>query len=203
MKLLRIGALILIIGISLLVATHLRIQRELVSSGSFDGVFGPFVLEPKETTIVLRDVSPQNVTMFVVNALSWRRPENITSQDISKIQPVFTFTGLFKRDAVTLRIQWRGIYYIVIVTNTSEPVDFADIAFEQRGIPQDLLHISETLIGIGMIIIAIQPLKTLIKRKKPKTEEQHKSGTHRLSLLCLLLCNYENAEQLIPYVHKF
>lgn len=182
MKLLRIGALILIIGISLLAATHLRIQRLLGSSGSFDGVLGPFVLEPKETTIVLKNVSPQNVTMFVVNALSWRRPENISSQDISKIQPVFIFTGLFKRDAVTFRIQWRGTYYIVIATSTGEPVDFAHVAFEQRGIPQDLLQISNTLTGIGIIVIAVQLLKTLIKRKDLK--QRNNTNLPRTHTVC-------------------
>jgi len=163
MKLFRVGTVILAIGMSLLVATYLRVQRGTPGSGNPFGVFGPFVFEPKETTIVLREVNPQNATLFVVNAQSWSSPENLTeltAQDISKIEPVFTATGLGNLDAVTFKIQWRGRYYIVIATSTGEPVDDAEITFEQRGIPEDFLWISIILSGTGVVIIVIHKLKT-------------------------------------------
>lgn len=161
MKALRIGALLLIIGTTLLVATNLRSKSISGSMGSSKGELGPYLLEPRETTIVLREVSPPTVTISVIEAKSWEATKNIT-----KVNPAFTVSGMRKTYAATFQQPTRGLYYIIVTTSTNQPANKTDISLEQRGIAQDLLTISLIIPTIGTIIIAIAQLKPYLKKPK-------------------------------------
>jgi len=160
MKLLRIGVVFLVVGVSLLVATNLRATSIMINVGSFEGVFGPYVLEPRETIIVLKDVDPpQNLTMVVVNAQSWRATLNI-----SEVDPVFIVDGLRELDAVIFKMGVRGLYYIVVTTSTGELTGSTNLALEQRGLAEDLLWISGIVLGIGVVTIVVHWLRSLRRR---------------------------------------
>jgi len=158
MKLLRIGVVILLIGASLLVATNLRARS--VSSGrvgSFNGLFGPFLFEPRKIIIVLLEVEPsENLTMAVVNHHSWN-----PTQDIGEADPAFVLSGLRQADAVVFKIGVRGLYYVVVTTETGELTGETDLAVEQRGFAEDLLWASGVLTAVGIVIVVVQWVRSL------------------------------------------
>lgn len=158
MRLLRIGMIFLVVGVSLLVATILRAKPIMMSGGyaPFPDVLGPFLLEPRKTTIVLKDVSPQNVTVAVVAAQSWR-----ATQNISEVDPVFAASGMMKLDRLTFKVAVRGVYYIMVITNAGEFADEADLAVEQWGFAEDLLWISGVVLGVGVVMIVIDRVRLL------------------------------------------
>jgi hypothetical protein len=162
MKLLRIGVVVLVIGVSLLVATNLR--NRSVSTGSqasSNGLSRPFLLEPRETIIVLLKVKPsENLTMTVVDQHSWN-----PTQDISEAHPAFVLSGLRQFDAVVFRIGVRGLYYVVITTETGELTGETDLAIEQRGIAEDLLWASGAFTAVGIAIVVVQSVRTLRRRR--------------------------------------
>ena len=165
MKPLRIGALLLIIGTTLLVATMLRAKTTVAhSSVEAPGASGPYLLEPRETTVVLRDVNPQNVTVSIVDAQSWQATRNI-----SEVNPVFTVSRMRKLYSVTFELNTRGLYYIPVTTSTGKLADEVDMVVEQRGLAKDLLLISIIISIIGATTIATDRLKQFIQ-KKPKTK---------------------------------
>lgn len=161
MKLLRVGVVVLVIGVSLLVATNLR-NRSLStgSVGSSNGLFGPFLFEPRETIIVLLKVEPsENLTMAVVDQHGWN-----PTQDISEADSAFVLSGLMQFDAVVFRIGVRGLYYVVITTETGEFTGETDLAIEQRGIAEDLLWGSGALTAVGITIVVVQFVRTVRHR---------------------------------------
>lgn len=162
MKLLRIVVFLLVIGVSLLVATNLRARS--VSSGrvgSFNGLFGPFLFEPRKIIIVLLEAEPsENLTMAVVNQHSWN-----PTQDISEADPAFVFSGLRQSDAIVFKIGVRGLYYVVVTTETGERTGTTDLAVEQRGFAEDLLWVSGTLTSVGIAVVVVQRVKPLRRRE--------------------------------------
>jgi len=164
MKLSRIGVIVLLIGVTLLFATNIR-GRTISGGGSIGRPYplGPFMLEPRETTLVLREVSPENVTVtvFVVDAKSWQAIQNI-----SKVTPVFTASEMKKLYSVTFRLDKRGLYYIVVTTNTGSLADEVEMAIEQRGLAGDLLTLSIAISIIGAITLIIDRLKSIIQKKQ-------------------------------------
>lgn len=163
MKLLRIGIIILIIGVTLQFAT--RIRGKTLSHSISMGCprpLGPFMLEPRETTLVLKEVSPENetVTVSVVNAKSWQATQNIS-------KAVFVASGMRKLYSVTFKINKRGLYYVVVTTSTGELADEVDMVVEQRGLAEDLFLTSIVISIMGAIIIITDRLKSFIQ-KKPK-----------------------------------
>lgn len=162
MKLLRIGVVVLLIGVSLSVATNLRTRSVSKSSiGGSHGLFGPFLFEPREIIIVLLKVKPsENLTMTVVDQHGWN-----PTQDISEANPAFVLSGLRQFDAVVFKIGVRGLYYVVITTETGEPMGETDLAIEQRGCAEDLLWASGALTAVGIIIVVVQSVRTLRHRR--------------------------------------
>lgn len=162
MKLLRIGVAVLVIGVSLLVATNLRARSvDTGSMGSSHGLFGPFLFEPRETIIVLREVEPsENLTMAVVDQHSWN-----PTQDIGEADLAFVLGGLRQADAVVFKIGVRGLYYIVVTTETGELTGETDLAVEQRGFAEDLLWASGVLTAVGIVIVIVQWVRLLRHRK--------------------------------------
>jgi len=161
MKLLRVGVVVLVIGVSLLVATNLRNRSVSTGSvGSSNGLFGPFLFEPRETIIVLLKVEPsENLTMAVVDQHGWN-----PTQDISEADSAFVLSGLRQFDAVVFRIGVRGLYYVVITTETGELMGEADLAMEQRGFAEDLLWASGALTAVGITIVVVQFVRTVRHR---------------------------------------
>lgn len=163
MKLLRIGVIILIIGVTLQFATRIRGKTLSGNIGmGYPRPLGPFMLEPRETTLVLKEVSPENetVTVSVVNAKSWQATQNIS-------KAVFTASGMRELYSATFKLDKRGLYYVVVTTSTGELADEADMVVEQRGLAEDLFLTSIIISIIGVIIIATDRLKPFI-HKKPK-----------------------------------
>jgi hypothetical protein len=157
MKLLRIGVFLLVVGVSFLVATNLRARSIDSEMGSFDGVFGPYLFEPRQTIIVLREVEPsENLTVAVVNARCWN-----PTQDIKEADPAFVFSGLRQSDAVVFKTSVRGLYYVVVTTETDELTGATDLAVEQRGYAEDLLWISGSLAALGIAIVVVDRVKML------------------------------------------
>lgn len=160
MKLLRIGAILLTIGMTLLVATNLRAASQMTSTGKPIGLFGPYLLEPRETTIVLKDVTPQNVTVAVVSAQIWH-----ATQNISEFEHVFTVSGMNKLDSITFNLNMRGLYYIVVFTTDGRLAEEVRLVVVQEGLPKDLLWISGILSSMGVIMIVIHQLRPLARRR--------------------------------------
>lgn len=161
MKLLRIGVIILVIGVTLQFATRMRGKTLYGSIGmGCPRPLGPFLFEPRETTLVLTEVSPENetVTVSVVNVKSWRATQNIS-------KAVFTASGMRELYSATFKINKRGLYYVVVTTSTGELADEVDMVVEQRGLAEDLFLSSIIISIIGAIIIATDRLKSFIHRK--------------------------------------
>jgi len=160
MKLQRIGVFLLVVGVSFLVATNLRARSIDSRMGSFDGVFGPYLFEPRETIVVLREVEPsENLTVAVVNQQSWN-----PTQDIGEANPAFMFSGLRQSDAVVFKIGVRGLYFVVVTTETGELTGRTDLAVEQRGYAEDLLWISGSIAATGIAIVVVDRVRSLKHR---------------------------------------
>lgn len=161
MKLLRIGVIVLVIGVSLLVATYVR--SHTVDSGSIGGAImaGPFVFEPRTTVITLKEVDPkENLTLAVINELSWSQ-----TQDIREVTPAFVLSGLRESDTIIFKISVRGLYYVVVMTEKGELVNYFDLVVQQRGFADDLLWASGTLVAVGVGIVVVQVARSLKLRE--------------------------------------
>jgi len=171
MKTLRIGVIILVIGASLLIATIMRGrtiiagsegQRQVIidPEGNIGG-YRPHLLEPRQTKIVLKEVSADVVTIHVVRAKSWEATLNI-----SLVNPVFTVEGMRRLYAATFKPAVRGLYYFIVTTADGKLVDEVELMFEQSGLAQDLYIISVAFIVVGTATIAYNGLKLIVKRKR-------------------------------------
>jgi hypothetical protein len=168
-KLLRIGLVFLVVGVSLLVAAQLRAGPVLIDTG-YRGVLqpalGPYLFEPRETIIVLKDSSPQNVTVAVVPAQAWIGTQEDgmgAPRNVSEAGAVFSVSGLMDLDRVTFKMPARGVYYVLVLTSAGKPVDNADLTVEQEGVAEDLLMISAIILGVGVAIAIIDRVR-LLKR---------------------------------------
>jgi hypothetical protein len=166
MKLLRIGVILLVVGVSLLVATQLRAKSVMGDTGG-GGILGPFLFEPRETIIVLKDLSSQNVTVAVVPAQAWLGTQDPSSGvggapiNVSEIAPVFSISGMMDLDRVIFSVPSRGIYYVLVLTSAGKPVDSVDLAVVQEGVAEDLLTISALILGVGIAIIIVDRVRSL------------------------------------------
>lgn len=169
MKPLRIGLIILVIGISLFFATTLRAKPIKIGVGVEGGpaVFGPYLLEPRQTIIVLISAGSDNVTVHVVPAKSWMATQNIT---IAK--PIFSAQGMRKLYTATFQPETRGIYYFIVTTSDGKLLDDAEIKFEQTGLAQDLYLISITAIVVGTAIMACYGVNLIWKQKRQRSTYQ-------------------------------
>lgn len=168
MKLLRFGVVFLVVGVSLLVATNARTR--VVSTGRDDspvGLFGPYLFEPREIIVVLRAVSPpENVTLAVVNQQGWNPPEDL--EDVNararEADPAFVVGGLRRFDAVVFKINVRGLYYVLVTTETGEVTGDTQIVVEQRGVAEDLLWVSWVLAALGVVVVVVDRIRRLRRR---------------------------------------
>jgi hypothetical protein len=165
MKLLRIGVILFVVGVSLLVATQLRAKSVMGDTGG-SGIQGPFLFEPRETIIVLKDSSSQNVTVAVVPAQAWLGTQGVgglggTPPNFSEVAPVFNVSGMMNLDRVTFSMPTRGMYYILVLTGAGKPVNSVDLVVEQEGVAEDLLTISAITLGVGVAIIIVDRVKSL------------------------------------------
>jgi hypothetical protein len=166
LKLLRIGVILFVVGVSLLVATQLRAKSVMENIGGF-GILGPFLFEPRETIIVLKDSSPQNVTVAVVPAQAWLGTQDPSGGlggaplNVSEVAPVFNVSGMMNLDRVIFSMPSRGMYYILVLTSAGKPVDSVDLVVEQEGVAEDLLTISTIILGVGVAIIVVDRVKSL------------------------------------------
>jgi len=159
---LRVGIIILVIGVSLFFAIHLRVKTGKMGGGASEPMaFGPFLLEPRQTIIVLNDASSDNVSIHVVRAKIWE-----ATQNVSLANPVFSVDGMRRLYSVTFQLQTRGVYYFVATTPDGRLVDEVELRFEQTGLAQDLYIISMIAIIVGAAITVYNVLRLLIKRKK-------------------------------------
>ena len=156
MKLLRIGVIMLVIGVSLLVATYVR-AHTVDSGGGGVIITEPFVFEPRTTIITLMEVDPkENLTLAVINELSWSQ-----TQDIREVTPAFVLSGLRELDTIILKISVRGLYYIVVTTEKGEFVRPSDLVVQQTGFAEDLLWASGTLVAVGVGIVVVRMARLL------------------------------------------
>jgi hypothetical protein len=164
LKLLRIGVILFVVGVSLLVATQLR-AKSVMGEAEGGGILGPFLFEPRETIIVLKNSNPQNVTVTVVPAQAWLGTEmdgdaafyNIS---VSEAAAVFNVSGMMNLDRVTFTMPSRGMYYILVSTSAGKPVDYVDLVVEQEGVAEDLLTISAIILGVGVAIIIVDRVRS-------------------------------------------
>lgn len=160
MKLLRIGAIMLVIGVSLLVATYVR-AHTVDSGGGGVIITEPFVFEPRTTIITLKEVDPkENLTLAVINELSWSQ-----TQDIREVTPAFVLSGLRESDTIVFKISVRGLYYILVITEKGEFVNHFYLVVAQRGFSDDLLWASGTLVAVGVGIVVVQMARSLKLRE--------------------------------------
>jgi len=171
MKTLRIGVIILIIGMSLLTATIMRSKTIVASSFGQDEVTispadgkihgcTPHLLAPRQTTIILKEATADVVTIHVVPAKQWESTLNI-----SLVDPIFTVEGMRRLYAATFKPPVRGLYYYIVTTADGQLVDEVELKFEQAGLAQDLYTISVAAIIIGIAVIAYNGLKFIIQKK--------------------------------------
>jgi hypothetical protein len=165
MKALRFGAILLTIGISLSLATIMR--NRTLSTGVQShpiGLVGPLLLEPRETVVVLRDVSPEwNLTLSLVNAQDWTPPQNFEEADAKALESVSTFevTGLKKFDTVIFTVDIRGLYYVLTTISTGEFTDETELVVEQRGMANDMWWASLVLLASGIVVVIGDRVNTL------------------------------------------
>lgn len=166
MKLLRIGVILVVVGACLLVVTQLRATSTMLDVGG-GGILGPFLFEPRETSIVVKDLSQQNVTVAVVPAQAWLGTQDPTSGfggaplNVSEVAPVFNVSGMMDLDRVVFSMPSRGMYYVLVLTSAGKPVDSVDLAVVQEGFAEDLLTISATVLGVGVAIIIVDRVRSL------------------------------------------
>lgn len=162
-RLWRVGGILLVIGVSLLAATILRNRVLYSSEGSFPiGLFGPYLLEPRETVVVLREVNPaENVTLMLVNEQSWRPPESFDEANacVRKAVPAFEMTGLRKFDAVLFNVDMRGLYYVLVTTGTGEFTGETEVVVEQRGLAADFWWFSWAFIAVGVAAVIVDKVR--------------------------------------------
>ena len=164
MKLLRIGVVLLVVGVSLLVATQLRAKSVMGPFGGGGGILGPYLFEPRETIIVLKNSSQQNVTVAVVPAQAWLGiiedgEAGFYNISVSEAAAVFNVSGMMNLDRVTFSMPSRGMYYILVLTSAGKPVDSVDLVVEQEGVAGDLLAISAIILGVGVAIIIVDRVR--------------------------------------------
>ena len=151
------------IGVSLFFATNLRVKTPkgwgAVSGGPT--VFGPFLFEPRQTIIVLKNAGSDNVSIHVVSAKSWE-----ATQNVSLASPVFSADGMRKLYSVTFQLPTRGVYYLVATSPDGRLLDEVELAYEQTGLAQDLYMLSIAAIIIGAAITAYNGLRLFVKRKR-------------------------------------
>lgn len=165
MRMLRVGVLVLVIGVSLFFATYLRVKTGKMGAGaSYPTALGPFLLEPRQTIIILNDASSDNVSIHVVCAKIWE-----ATQNVSLANPVFSVDGMRRLYSVTFQLQKRGVYYFVVTTRDGRLVDEVELKFEQTGLTQDLYMTSMIAIIVGGAIAVYNVLRLLIKRKSGST----------------------------------
>lgn len=131
--------------------------------GLDDGYIGgdPHLLEPRQTTIALKEASADVVTIHVVPARNWEATLNISLAD-----PIFSVEGMRRLYAATFKPEIRGIYYFIVTTQNGTLVDAVELKFEQAGLAQDLYVTSIAAIIIGTAILAYNGLKLVVKRKR-------------------------------------
>jgi len=78
----------------------------------------------------------------------------------------FVISGLRQADTVIFDIGVRGLYYVVVVTETDELTGSTELAIEQRGSVKDLLWASYALIAIGGVVIVAKWVRLLRHRKQ-------------------------------------
>jgi len=163
MKLLRLGVMLLAVGISMLVVADMRARS--IDSGSIttsNGLIGPLLLEPREALIALRRVDPPvNLTLTVVSQSGFD-----PNFDIGKTDGAFSMGGLMQSDTIIFRIPLRGLYYVVVTNETGQLTGTTSIRLEQRGFESDFLFGSEAVTVIGAAIVALQGIRQLVKMRR-------------------------------------
>ena len=150
------------IGVSLFFATNLRVKTGKLGGGASEPMaFGPFLFEPRQTIIVLKNAGSDNVSIHVVPAKSWE-----ATQNVSLASPVFSADGMRKLYSVTFQLPTRGVYYLVATTPDGRLLDEVELAYEQTGLAQDLYMLSIAAIVIGAAITAYNGLRLFVKRKR-------------------------------------
>jgi len=151
-----------VIGVSLFLATHLRVKTPKESGGvSGPTVLGPLLFEPRQTVIVLKSASSDVVSIHVVPAKSWE-----ATQNVSLANPVFSADGMRRLYSVSFQLQARGVYYLVATSLDGRLLDEVELAYEQTGLAQDLYILSIAAIVIGAAITAYNGLRLFAKRKR-------------------------------------
>lgn len=163
MNLLRIGTVALVVGISLMTVTTMRALP--IGTGvqdSYVGMFGPFLLEPRETIVVLRNVDPPtDLTLSLINQKLWN-----PNQNVSQAVAAFSIGNLTQSDIVIFDVPSRGLYY-VILSNETGLSGQTSIRLDQRGFTPDLLWVSAAFLFTGAIIVAVQGVRILKTRGRP------------------------------------
>src|SRR4030042_1693485 len=130
MKLLRVGFVVLVVGISMLVVAYLRARP--VDSGNATspyGLLGPFLLEPRETLIVLRQVvPPANLTLTLISQSGFD-----PNRDIGEARGAFSMSGLMQSDTIIFTVPARGLFYCVITNETGQLTGTTSIRLEAPG----------------------------------------------------------------------
>jgi hypothetical protein len=162
-NLLRIGIVTLVVGLSLMVVTNMRaLPIGTGLQGSYIGMFGPFLLEPRETIVVLRSVDPPtDLTLSVINQKFWN-----PNQNISQTVTAFSIGNLTQSDIVIFDVPSRGLYYVVLSNETGLSGQ-TSIRLDQRGFAPDLLWVSAAFLFTGVITVAVQGIRILKTRKRP------------------------------------
>ncbi len=162
MKLLRVGIVVMVVGVSFLVAAYLRARP--VDSGyttSGFGLIGPLLLEPRETLIALRQVDPPASLTLTLFWQSGFDPD----RDIGKTNGAFSTSGLAEFDTLVFDVPSRGQYYIVLTNETGQLTGTTGFRVEQRGFASDFLLASEITIAIGIGTIVMQVLLNFRKKR--------------------------------------
>ena len=123
----------------------------------------PHLLEPRQTTIILKEASANIVTIHVVRARQWE-----TTLNISLATPVFSVEGMRKLYAATFKPAFRGLYYFIVTTPDGRLLDdhSVELRFEQTGLAQDLYVTSMASIVIGTVIITYNGLRLITKKRR-------------------------------------
>lgn len=162
MNLLRFGTVALVVGISLMIVTTMRALP--IGTGvqsSYVGMFGPFLLEPRETIVVLRSVDPPtDLTLSLINQKLWN-----PNQNVSQAVAAFSIGNLTQSDTVIFDVPSRGLYY-VILSNETGLSEQTSIRLDQRGFAPDLLWVSAAFLFTGVVTVAVQGVRTLKTHKR-------------------------------------
>jgi hypothetical protein len=125
-------------------------------------MFGPFLLEPRETVVVLRSVDPPtHLTLSLINQKLWN-----PNQNVSQTVAAFSIGNLTQSDIVIFDVPSRGLYYVVLSNETGLSGQ-TSIRLDQRGFAPDLLWVSAAFSLIGVTTVAVQGIRFLKTRKRP------------------------------------